>query len=369
MDSDIPQKCDAKRPCTRCVNAKRASECEYEGVGDPPGPSEQTRFLIWSKPDPSGSNDAPTKERWIVGSIPQVSTKASSLILDTAPPARALLTRSLGQNSPLSIASPKHRLHALSGIISVPLSFIPPRIPPEPHITLSFLGAERLQLSDAALGDLDMKLYVFLRRSPIELILSISRLRVLCRLNRLGIRFTSEKQQALLRGDTSGAVLNPYFIYGAQTLGMYLCEDMEYSPALIRHQAIQLQTSFEIFAEIFTGHDWELRAQVALWVSAVSIVLSIPDFTLSVLQKSCEAINTAGLQFIPTYGRPPEFSENLHEKLSVLSQVIYFENLYFLTCGGAEPTMTARIEEEFRNQLQVRLAFIIIIHIAFSLPR
>ena len=34
------------------------------------------------------------------------------------------------------------------------------KIPPEPHVTLLFLGAERFQLSDAALGELDMKLYV-----------------------------------------------------------------------------------------------------------------------------------------------------------------------------------------------------------------
>lgn len=72
------------------------------------------------------------------------------------------------------------------------------------------------------------------------------------------------------------------------------------------------------------------------------------------MQKSCEAVDTAGLQFVPTYGRPPVFSEALHEKLSVLSQIIYFENFLFLTAGGTEPMKTARIEKEFRYQLPVR---------------
>ena len=131
---------------------------------------------------------------------------------------------------------------------------------------------------------------------------------------------------------------------------------MDDSSAMIRHHARHLQTCLEMFMDILRGHDWELKAQTALWVTAVSIILPITELALPVIQKSCEAINTGGLRFIPTYGRPPEFSEDLHEKLSVLSQVIYFENFFFLTCGGAEPTMTARIEKEFRHRLQVRLA-------------
>jgi len=131
---------------------------------------------------------------------------------------------------------------------------------------------------------------------------------------------------------------------------------MDNSPAMIRLQAKHIQTSLESLVDIFEGHDWQLRAQVALWVSAGSIILRMSDFTHAYIRRSCEAVNTAGLQFIPTYGRPPEFSEVLHEKLSVLSQIIYFENFSFLTCGGVEPTMTARIEGEFRHRLQVRRA-------------
>ena len=144
---------------------------------------------------------------------------------------------------------------------------------------------------------------------------------------------------------------------------------MDDSSAMIRLQARHLQTSLELLADILKGRDWELRAQVALWVTAGSIILPFEGVTPRYIRRTCEAINTAGLQFIPTYGRPPGFSEDLHEKLSVLSQAIYFENFLFLTCGGAEPTMTARIEEEFRHRLQVGPTSSYRLHRVFSVSR
>ena len=155
------------------------------------------------------------------------------------------------------------------------------------------------------------------------------------------------------RGDTSGAVINPYFIYAAQSLGMHFCGGIDDSPAMVRLQAKYAQKSFESLIDIIGGHDWELIAQAALWVVAGSIIVRLDHITRPYIKKTCDAVNTAGLQFIPVYGRPPEFSEDLHEKLSILSQIIYFENFLFLTCDGAKPTMTARLENQFRHQLQV----------------
>jgi len=175
----------------------------------------------------------------------------------------------------------------------------------------------------------------------------------LCRLNKLGIYLGSKKQQALLRGDTSGTIINPFFIYVAQSLGMYFCEGIGSSPAMIRLQAKHGQACLESLAVIFRGRDWELWAQAALFVAAGSIMIPV-DVALHYIQKGYEAVDMGGLRFIPTYGRPREWSEDLHEKFSVLSQIIYFENFLFLTRGGAKPTATARIEKEFRYQLQVQ---------------
>ena len=131
---------------------------------------------------------------------------------------------------------------------------------------------------------------------------------------------------------------------------------MDNSPAITRLQAKYTRTISELYAEVSRGHDWELRAQVALWNTAGSIVLRLADTIPVCIRLSCEAVDEAKLQFVPTYGKPPEFSEELQEKISVLSQIIYFENFLFLACGGPEPTMTARIEMEFRHRLQVRPA-------------
>ena len=135
---------------------------------------------------------------------------------------------------------------------------------------------------------------------------------------------------------------------------MHFCEGMDDSPAMIRLQAKHLQMSLESIADVFRGHDQELIAQVALWVVAGSFILPFNNVIPQYVVKACEAIDVAGLQFIPTYGRPPAFSDDLHEKLSLLCQAIYLENFVFLTHGGAEPTMTAGLEKEFRHRLQVR---------------
>ena len=112
--------------------------------------------------------------------------------------------------------------------------------------------------------------------------------------------------------------------------------------------------SLESIADVFKGRDQKLMAQVALWIVAGSFILPFHNVIPQYLMKGCEAIDAAGLQFIPMCGRPPDISEELHEKLSILSHAIYWENFVFLTCGGAEPTMTAGLEKEFRHRLQVR---------------
>jgi len=150
---------------------------------------------------------------------------------------------------------------------------------------------------------------------------------------------------------------------------MHFCEGMDDSFAMIRLQARHLQTALESLADILGGRDWELRVQAALWVTAGSFILPFEGVTSKYIRTTCETINAAGLRFIPTYGRPPGFSEELHEKLSVLSQAIYFENFVFLTCGGAEPTMTARIEKEFRHRLQVGPTSSYRLHRVFSVSR
>ena len=179
IDSDAApslQKCDARRPCTRCVYAERALECEYE-VAD--CTTEDIRFVTWDGPNPSGSNDVTVQEHEIVGGFPEAFIESALVAIakptpETIPSARALI-RSFGRDSTSSHLSPNPQPHTIDDAkaqcaprtllppVSVLSSLRSPRVPPEPHITLLSLGTGRFQLSDAALGELDMKLYVFLR--------------------------------------------------------------------------------------------------------------------------------------------------------------------------------------------------------------
>ena len=105
--------------------------------------------------------------------IPEVLTKVSVATItqsesEAVPPGRAL-AYSLSRNEPPPGPRPctfnEVAAHNPPRIALPPFSVLStlvfPRIPREPRVTLSFLGAERFQLSDATQGELDMKLYAF----------------------------------------------------------------------------------------------------------------------------------------------------------------------------------------------------------------
>ena len=182
-----------------------------------------------------------------------------------------------------------------------------------------------------------------------------SRLRTLCRLNRLGVFFGTEKQEALFRGDTSNAVVDRYFVYSFQAVGMHLCGAPDESPAMARLLAIYGQRAWETLVEIHKTNNLRLSAQGLLFFVYSLIVMGFPSNAQFYLLKVCELINKGNLRFLPVYGRPPELSEQVREDAAVLSQVIYLENYFYLALDGPGPVKTVKIEREFRQDLQVRI--------------
>ena len=171
--------------------------------------------------------------------------------------------------------------------------------------------------------------------------------------NKLGIYLTREKQEALLKGDTTNTVIHSIFVYQACSYGMYFSQESVHPHAALRFQARYSQLAWEELAKMQKGNDDYLKAQAMLSISSCCIVFRWIDFARQYIQKACHAVNTASLQFIPKYGQPPEYSEQVRERSTVLSQVIYFENYLFLAYGGPEPNLTAKIEKEFWHELQV----------------
>ena len=49
------------------------------------------------------------------------------------------------------------------------------------------------------------------------------------------------------------------------------------------------------------------------------------------LWKTWKIPNGADMGFIPKYGHPPPYSDVIHEKSTVLPQIVWMENYFFLT--------------------------------------
>jgi len=235
-------------------------------------------------------------------------------------------------------------------------SYLSPTIPLELWTPLSFLGAENLQvqISDTLATDLDMKSCVSEYGSiSHKLTLGYSRLWLMLRLIKFGVQFSSKKMNALLHGDQSGAVVNRAFVCGAHVLGMMSSAGTDARPAMVQFHARRVQTAWESLAELFNGTDYRTCIHAAALVISSHVYMCMPQMALLYVQKTCEFIKKGGLQFTPTCGRPPEFSEELHETLGALSQAIYWANYLFLMRGGPEPHATGKLEREFRHALPV----------------
>ena len=233
-------------------------------------------------------------------------------------------------------------------------------IPRPLRVPLSLIPPERVQVSSVAEGDLDMTLYVLSRFLNSHRVVGAkpsyaSRLRSLCQINKLGIYFGPEKQEALLRGDISNTVVNRYFVYSFRAIGTHLCEVLDQSPATVRLLARCVQKAWESFIEIYRGDDQRLAAQGMLLFLHSFVIMGFPSKVQFYLLKVCELINRGNLSLLPAYGRPPELSEQVREDAAVLSQVIYLENYVYLVFGGPAPVETAKIEREFRQNFQVRI--------------
>ena len=183
----------------------------------------------------------------------------------------------------------------------------------------------------------------------------ISRVAALRILRLFGIHLTSPKQEAVIRADLSNAVVHPFFIHATAGLGMHFRANISDTPDMVRLHAKHGQLAWEQVVEISKGNDAHLKTQAYLLTATGSLYGRWFNFSREYLKKACIALNAAKLGFLPITGRPPELTEEVTERLAILSQNIYFENYMFLAVDGIEPKMTVRLEKEFRYELQACL--------------
>jgi hypothetical protein len=159
--------------------------------------------------------------------------------------------------------------------------------------------------------------------------------------------------EALLQGDLSGAVLNRAFVCGSHVLGMMPTAGVDYSPVMVQFHAKRVQTARESLADLFNSGNHKVCLHAAVLVVSSHVYTRMPQLALLYIQKCREFIRQGDIRFVPTCGRPPRFSEDLHEILAALSQTIYWANCLYLVCGGPEPHATTELETQFRQDVQV----------------
>jgi hypothetical protein len=368
------QKCDAERPCTSCIGAKTVTECVYDNERRPqpagiypsrranshlsgqqprgPDPVEIPTAILYYSPGDGAFADVPPPAN--LDRAPSTSSDATWVVANKPAAQQVFWTDQVPHEELVRVhGGPLEQCVSLDTsppAFTIP-SFFLQTILREP---LSFLGEEKpqLQISDATATDLDMKSYVLEWESISHNLPSdISRLWYLVRLPQLGIRFSRAKVDAFISGDLSGAVLHRAFVLQGQMLGFLSFADE--TPAMVLFHARRVQTTWEALADLFSGIDYKAKVHSASTVVPGFIYLRMPQMALLYIRKSCEFVQAGNLQFVPTDGHLPKFSEDLHETLVALSQTIYWANYLFLTCGGLEPYATAKLEWEFRQELPV----------------
>ena len=162
-------------------------------------------------------------------------------------------------------------------------------------------------------------------------------------------------------------MLNRFFVCAAHAAGtLPSVISADYTLAMALFHARRAQVAWECDIEVHEGNDYRVGIQVALMATAISIFIRMTQTALLFIQRCYGAIEAGNMQFIPIYGRPPELSDDLRETLAALSQTIYWANYLFLMCGGPEPLATAKLENEFRQELPVSDITFILLYLTYQ---
>jgi hypothetical protein len=117
-------------------------------------------------------------------------------------------------------------------------------------------------------------------------------------------------------GDTSGDVVHPFFVHTSNSVGMHLHAGVGDSPAMLQLHAKHSQRALEQMSEVGKSDDAELKLKCCS-APPPRVSSNGGSGLLALISRS------ANLRFIPVFGRPPELTEEVQERLAVLSQILY----------------------------------------------
>ena len=185
---------------------------------------------------------------------------------------------------------------------------------------------------------------------------------------KLGAHLNREELEGFLRGDYSSTSPSRGFVIWAHALGMLYSPDISPTPTMVLFFTRRVQIVWERLVDSLGSKNYWASVRTLTMVISSNILYCMLQSSLLYIQKSCDLIKAGNLRFVPKCGPPPEFSEDLHRAMVPLSQIIYWANYMFLTHRGPEPSATANLEQEFRQELAVGEITPIISHLDLIFP-
>ena len=72
------------------------------------------------------------------------------------------------------------------------------------------------------------------------------------------------------------------------------------------------------------GNDLDLKVQTMFFLTSGCVSIMLVQLAHLYLWKTCKILNGADMRFIPKYGYPPPYSDEIHEKSKFGWRVVFF---------------------------------------------
>jgi len=178
--------------------------------------------------------------------------------------------------------------------------------------------------------------------------------------------YGSTKAQAIMLGDVSGTVINPFFVYYAELSGRHQYQLSRRDFSLVGSQGILVQLMFRFLSMIRLEDDPFTFAQAHWMVALGMIVVGNPNLAWKHYRRSAAVLRRHDVRFVPTIGAQyveipsitPGFipSERDHERVAFLAKILYFESfLYFYVSGLPGTKVWANHDHEDRLPVWVQM--------------
>lgn len=176
------------------------------------------------------------------------------------------------------------------------------------------------------------------------------------------------KEQAVLLGDTSGKNIHPFFIHYSHLGGAQIYQEQQGSFCVLRVQAVHLRLAVDALATMKEEDDPFAFAQAYFYMGLANGYVQNVNTSIRLLRKSVETVRRNNIRYVPfsigdaTQQEPnilaslPEFSEEVHERAVLLSQMLHSETFMYIVGQPGEGGY--HCEDDLKGVLPVRTSFL-----------